>query len=375
MASWLFDHREIDVLDLLSSWYATMLRGVLLTLCGRWVEPGRRQAFVLWLVAQFSQVCYCEKQPGLPSQQQQESVAARVNGQPILVREVTSQLRRFHRRQPISAVAAPHMKAEVLRQLIQRRLVQLYLHEQQLAASQQEVAVAVDSLKSRLSEQKVTLADHLVRQHMTETELRADLAWQIGWRRYLDRHLTEANLKQYFRQHVRDFDGTKMRVAHILFKCSPDVPSKQQALLHERAAQLGRRIRAGEVSFAAAARRYSDAPTASQGGDIGVIQRNEPMPDAFTKVAFALQVGQVGGPVRTRFGIHLIQCLEVTAGPRKWSEVRSQVREAVTRYLFGWAADQQSRTARVVWTGVIPQPISAVDVGGTSNRSETTDSK
>jgi len=375
VASWLFDRREINVSDLLSSWNATMSRDVLLTLSGRWLETGRRQVFLLWLMAQFSQIGYCEQQPGLSAQQQQESVAARVNGQPILVREVTSQLRRLHRRQPISAVAAPHMKTEVLRQLIQRRLVQLYLHGQQLAASQQEVAVAVESLKSRLSERKVTLEDHLVRQHMTATELRADLAWRIGWRRYLDRHLTEANLKQYFKQHVRDFDGTTMRVAHILFKCSPDVPAKQQALLQERAAQLGRRIRAGEVSFAAAARRYSDAPTARQGGDIGVIQRNEPMPDAFTKVAFALEAGQVGGPARTRFGIHLIQCLEVTAGARKWPEVRSQVREAVTRYLFGWAADQQLRTARVVWTGVIPQPISAVDVGGINDRPDKTDSK
>ena len=363
------------MLDLLSSWHATMPRDISQRSCRRWLEPGGRHALVLCLVTQFSQLCYCEKQRSLPAQQQQEVVAARVNGQPILVREVTRQLRRIQRQQPISPVAAPRIKAEVLRQLIQRRLVQLHLHQKQLAASQQEVAVAVESLKSRLSEQNLTLTQHLERQRMTEMELRAALAWQLGWQRYLDRHLTEANLKQYFKQHVRDFDGTKMRVAHILFKCSLDAPVEQDVLLRERAAQLGRQIRQGEVSFAAAARRYSEAPTASQGGVIGVIQRNEPMPDGFTKVAFTLQAGQLGGPVRTRFGIHLIQCLEVTPGSREWSEVRSQVREAVTRYLFGWAAEQQSRIAHVVWTGVIPQPVSTVDIGGTSNRPEAADPK
>ena len=99
------------------------------------------------------------------------------------------------------------------------------------------------------------------------------------------------------------------------------------------------------------------------------------MPDAFARVAFMLQAGAVSGPVRTRFGMHLIQCLEVIPGSRKWSEVRSQVRESVTRYLFNWAADQQSRTAQVVWTGVIPRPISAVEVDGTSERPEAIDSK
>jgi len=352
-----------------------MPRNVLPTFCRRWIRPGRREALVLWLVTLFSQICYCEKQDRLPVQQSPEAVAARVNGQPILVREVTRQMLRIRRRQPISPVAAARMKSEVLRQLIQRRLVELHLQVKQLAASQQEVAVAVESLESRLGKQNLTLAQHLERQRMTETELRATLAWQIGWQRYLDRHLTESNLKQYFKQHVRDFDGTKMRVAHILFKCSLDAPAEKQVLLRERAGQLSRRIRQGEVSFAAAARRYSDAPTASQGGAIGVIQRNEPMPDAFARVAFMLQAGEVSGPVRTRFGMHLIQCLEVTPGSRKWSEVRSQVRESVTRYLFNWAADQQSRTAQVVWTGVIPRPISAVEVDGTSERPKAIDSK
>ena len=66
-----------------------MPRNVLLTFDRRWIRPGRREAMVLWLVTLVSQICYCEKQDRLRVQQSPEAVAARVNGQPILVREVT----------------------------------------------------------------------------------------------------------------------------------------------------------------------------------------------------------------------------------------------------------------------------------------------
>ena len=213
-----------DVFDLVSRWYAKFPPDVLQTPCWHCLGRGTRQVSALWLMMQLTQFCYCENQRGLSSPEQQAVVAARVNGHPILLREVVWQIRRIRGQQPSSPGGFKQMEAEVLQQLIQRYLVQLYLEEKKLAASQQEVAVAVESLKSRLREQNLTLLKHLERQRLTETELRASLAWRIGWQRYLDLHLTEANLKQYFTKHVRDFDGTKMRVAHILFKCSANAP-------------------------------------------------------------------------------------------------------------------------------------------------------
>ena len=283
------------------------------------------------------------------------TVAARVNDQSILVREVARQVRRIDRPQEMAPRERKRVEAEVLTQLIKRRLVQFFLQQKQLAASRQEVELTVESLRSQLRGQGLTLEQHLDRQRMTEAELRSEISWKIGWQRFLDRYLTEANLKQYFARHARDFDGTKLRVAHILFKLPADAAAGQRAMLRERAMRLARQIRAGEVTFSEAARRYSDAPTAGQGGDIGWIQRDEPMPDGFTKVAFALQNGQVSGPVRTRFGIHLIQCLQIKPGRRTWSDVRPELRAGLTLYLFGWAADQQARVARVVWTGAIPR--------------------
>src|SRR5262249_12655571 len=55
---------------------------------------------------------------------------------------------------------------------------------------------------------------------------------------------------------------------------------------------------------------YSDDPaTKDKGGDLGVFQRGT-MLQAFEDAAFAMQPGDLGGPVKTEVGYHIIQCTE-----------------------------------------------------------------
>jgi peptidyl-prolyl cis-trans isomerase D len=68
-------------------------------------------------------------------------------------------------------------------------------------------------------------------------------------------------------------------------------------------------VKAG-APFDSLAKIYSDDPaTKAQGGDTGWFQRGMTTPE-FEDLAFSLDPGQVGGPVRTRFGYHLIQTVE-----------------------------------------------------------------
>lgn len=60
------------------------------------------------------------------------------------------------------------------------------------------------------------------------------------------------------------------------------------------------------VSFKDLARKFSRCPSSARGGDLGEFGRGR-MVQAFEEAAFALDVGQVSPPVRTRFGYHLIQ--------------------------------------------------------------------
>ncbi len=63
------------------------------------------------------------------------------------------------------------------------------------------------------------------------------------------------------------------------------------------------------MSFAEAARKYSDCPSGKSGGDLGWFVKGRMVPE-FEKAAFEGDKGKLLGPVKTQFGYHLIRVLE-----------------------------------------------------------------
>jgi len=75
------------------------------------------------------------------------------------------------------------------------------------------------------------------------------------------------------------------------------------ALAQEAYGKLGR----GE-DFSSLALRYSDCPSRAKGGDLGITARGMMTPK-FEEAAFALDVGETSGVVKTEFGFHIIERL------------------------------------------------------------------
>lgn len=273
-----------------------------------------------------------------------DRIVARVNDRPIYAAEVEAQLADALGGRTVEGPVEQRLREEVTRQLADRQLVLQWLQAQQLAASQQDVELAIQRLTEQLASRGQTLPDYLARESIDARTLRSRFEWTLSWRRLLDRYLTDENLARYFDQHRRQFDGTKLRVAHILFAV-PGAEAKPDAMA--QAAAVREKIASGALTFAEAARQYSAAPTADQGGDLGWIGRHEPMPETFSAAAFQLEVGQTSEPVITDAGVHLIHCLETKPGQATWQDARAPLEAAVGRYLFRWAADKQRETARV----------------------------
>ncbi len=59
-------------------------------------------------------------------------------------------------------------------------------------------------------------------------------------------------------------------------------------------------------SFEQLAKDFSQCPSGDSGGDLGEFGKGMMVP-SFEKAAFALNVGEVSGPVKTQFGFHLIK--------------------------------------------------------------------
>ncbi len=92
-----------------------------------------------------------------------------------------------------------------------------------------------------------------------------------------------------------------IEASHIL--CSTDNATADEALakINGIAAEIE-----GGASFADMAREHSSCPSSNSGGSLGSFGRGMMVPP-FEEAAFALEVGEVSGPVTTNFGVHLIQ--------------------------------------------------------------------
>jgi len=280
-------------------------------------------------------------------------VAASVNEQPIFVHEVDREIARVLRGRNIEPEAKTFLQAQALQQLIDRQLILEWLQQHQRAATDQDVEHAITQLTKQLGKREIALADYLKQRRMKATELHRALRWQLSWQRFLDRFRTDQNLERYFNEHRAQFDGTELRVAHILLKVDPSDARDELALQLVKARRIRAEIVTDKKRFAEAARQFSDAPTGAAGGDIGFISRHAPMPEPFSEAAFQLQPGDVSEPLVSAFGVHLIQCLEVKPGQKRWQEVRSQLEQAVTQYLFEWAA-RKVTDAQIEFTEAAP---------------------
>ena len=87
-------------------------------------------------------------------------------------------------------------------------------------------------------------------------------------------------------------------------------------------------------NFETLAKEFSEGPTGPKGGDLGFFRRGQ-MVKPFEDAAFALQVNDVSGPVRTKFGYHLIQVIERREESQKpLAEVKEQIRASLRNKRF-----------------------------------------
>jgi parvulin-like peptidyl-prolyl isomerase len=138
-----------------------------------------------------------------------------------------------------------------------------------------------------------------------------------------------------------------LRVAQILFKLPADAGADAIAAAKDSAAKVKAELAAGKLTFAAAAKLHSQAPSSAAGGDIGWIERRRPMPEDYSKAAFALKPGEISEPLVSPFGVHLITILEVKPGTKTAQDAAVELRPAVALYLFRWIADQERPKAKI----------------------------
>jgi foldase protein PrsA len=209
--------------------------------------------------------------------------------------------------------------------LIHQQIVEDYARDRDIEPDDSQVDSLLQDQVTQLGGRE-SFARLLRRTGTSEGDVRHLLEQQVLRREVAEavvaERVTDEDLQQTYGQ--RELEFSQVHVAHIL------VGSEAEA---ERIAG-----RATAQNFADLARRFSeDQATAPNGGDLGT-QRAADLVGPFARAALRIPVGEVGGPVETEFGFHVIHVIDRQVQP--FEEVRDQLLEEVrgdlfTQWLFG----------------------------------------
>ena len=133
--------------------------------------------------------------------------------------------------------------------------------------------------------------------------------------------ITVQELVEYYEFNKDRYQQDEQRQArHILVLFGDD-----EAAAEEEVVALKARIDAGEP-FEDLARQYSDDTlTAEQGGDLGVLTESQ-LPPEIGAAIFAMDEGDIQGPVRSDFGFHIVRLDEIVEpGPMPLDQVRAEL--------------------------------------------------
>ena len=166
--------------------------------------------------------------------------------------------------------------------------------------------------------------------YKTDVELTARYAL-IDPKTYTDRvSLSEEELRTYYDNNKDEFYTPKtVEARHILIKVDPQAGEKSVEEARQKALEVLKLAREGR-DFAELAKKYSEGPTAPNGGYLGAF-RKDAMVKPFADQAFAMKAGDVSEPVQTRFGWHIIKVEKVNeATTRSFKAARDDIRRKLT---------------------------------------------
>jgi foldase protein PrsA len=213
----------------------------------------------------------------------------------------------------------------------------------------------------------------LAKSKLTEEELRTELKGNLIKERLADEitkdvTVTDAEIQKYYDENPDRFTNPESRdVAHIL------VDSETKAN------ELYQQLQDG-ADFAKLAKENStDTASAESGGKLTDVKGSF-VPE-FEEVAFALETGEIGKPVKSQFGWHVIKALADTkpASLMPFAEAKDSIREQLLQQkqasvTADWVSKIEAKYAGLIGyaAGFAPPAQTATDTGSADTGSAGT---
>lgn len=213
------------------------------------------------------------------------------------------------------------LQLQVLRNLIDETLQIQQARTLEIAVTKDEV----DQTYQRVSTQNfgrstAELDAHLAKIGSSSASLKRQIEGELAWQRVQQRdiqpfiNVSEDEVKELL-ERLKASKGTEeYRIGEIYLAATPE----NEAAVFENGNKIMEQLQKGG-SFVGYARQYSQASTASQGGDLGWV-RLALLPSELATAARQMQAGQLIGPVKVPGGFSILYLIDkrqvLTADPR-----------------------------------------------------------
>jgi len=141
-----------------------------------------------------------------------------------------------------------------------------------------------------------------------------------------DVQVTSDEIADYYNENQAQYEQeAEVKARHILFRVNEKAPEEEVAKVEAEAQKVLAEAKSKGADFTELVKKYSQAPDAEKGGDLGYFTRDRMVP-AFAEAAFALKAGEVSEVVRTQYGFHIIKVEDVRpARTIPLEEARSEI--------------------------------------------------
>ncbi len=185
-----------------------------------------------------------------------------------------------------------------------------------LIISEQQLDDSVASVAERYASREEFLSD-LEDNGLDEEGLRKALHRELIFDSVMQRvaansaEVNELDIHLFYEMHHERFQTPETRVAsHVLITINPDYPENTREEAKSRMQQVHEKLAGRGNRFEEFAKRYSECPSAMEGGKLGEVSRGQ-LYEQLDATLFKMTEGEISGIVESEIGFHILYCEKI----------------------------------------------------------------
>lgn len=275
-----------------------------------------------------------------------DKVVAVVNDEVITLSEVEEEAARIYQslakessgQELVSAMA--EAREATLNGLIDRRLINQRAKSTNTTVTDEELDAAFESTRNRMDLDPAEFRNKLARSGLTEETLKKQLRDQILQSKLVSQDvrtkivITDEMVRSYFKEHyTAKNDKGSVYLLQMGFQWNPEITddgklAEEKEETRKRAERALEQVVKGQ-DFKAVAKKFSDLPSATDGGDLGILMLDDMAP-AMRAAITPLQPGELSRIIETPDGFQFFKVLSANdeaASTFSFEKIKDEIKE------------------------------------------------